>query len=120
MLTLSPLGSGTLLQNGSVGPNVTNFWFHGLTPGTYYEIEVTAALRCMDTARQTVTAQTSKGFPWDCRSESCSMILGHLCQSLSDPALLPAPLPPPPGSCEGWGRSRAGEPASPWKAKWCR
>ncbi|XP_032305178.1 receptor-type tyrosine-protein phosphatase V-like isoform X2 [Coturnix japonica] len=58
-LTLSPLGSGTLLQNGSVGPNITNFWFHGLTPGTYYEIEVTATLRCMDTARQTVTAQTS-------------------------------------------------------------
>lgn len=65
MLTLSPLGSGTLLQNGSVGPNITNFWFHGLTPGAYYEIEVTATLRCMDTARQTVTAQTSKGFPWD-------------------------------------------------------
>lgn len=59
LLTLSPLGSGTLLQNGSVGPNITNFWFHGLTPGAYYEIEVTATLRCMDTARQTVTAQTS-------------------------------------------------------------
>ncbi|XP_040547232.1 receptor-type tyrosine-protein phosphatase V isoform X5 [Gallus gallus] len=59
LLTLSPLGSGTLLQNGSVGPNITNFWFHGLTPGAYYEIEVTATLHCMDTARQTVTAQTS-------------------------------------------------------------
>lgn len=59
LLTLSPLGSGTLLQNGSVGPNITNFWFHGLTPGAYYEIEVTATLHCMDTARQTVTAQTT-------------------------------------------------------------
>ncbi|NXC37731.1 PTPRV phosphatase, partial [Penelope pileata] len=59
LLTLSPLGSGTLLQNGSVGPNVTTFWFHGLTPGTYYEIEVTALLACMDATSQTVTAQTS-------------------------------------------------------------
>lgn len=99
MLTLSPLGSGTLLQNGSVGPNITNFWFHGLTPGAYYEIEVTATLRCMDTARQTVTAQTSKGFPWDCGSDCCSMILGHLCQSLSDPALLYASH----GSWQWWG-----------------
>ncbi|KAM9184859.1 receptor-type tyrosine-protein phosphatase V-like [Mergus octosetaceus] len=58
-LVLSSLGSGTLLQNGSAGPNTTSFWFHGLTPGTYYEIEVTATLACMDTARETVTAQTS-------------------------------------------------------------
>uniref|UniRef100_A0A8B9UNQ9 protein-tyrosine-phosphatase n=1 Tax=Anas zonorhyncha TaxID=75864 RepID=A0A8B9UNQ9_9AVES len=58
-LALSSLGSGTLLQNGSAGPNTTSFWFHGLTPGTYYEIEVTATLACMDTARETVTAQTS-------------------------------------------------------------
>ncbi|OXB72270.1 UNVERIFIED_CONTAM: hypothetical protein H355_003803 [Colinus virginianus] len=50
---------GSLAENGSVGPNVTNFWFHGLTPGTYYEIEVTAALPCMDTATQRVTVQTS-------------------------------------------------------------
>uniref|UniRef100_A0A8B9CEM2 protein-tyrosine-phosphatase n=1 Tax=Anser brachyrhynchus TaxID=132585 RepID=A0A8B9CEM2_9AVES len=59
LLALSSLGSGTLLQNGSAGPNTTSFWFHGLTPGTYYEIEVTATLACMDTARETVTAQTS-------------------------------------------------------------
>jgi len=66
-LTLSSLGSGTPLQNGSAGPNITNFWFHGLTPGMHYEIEVTATLACMETTSQTVTAQTSKGFPRDCR-----------------------------------------------------
>ncbi|XP_039554498.1 receptor-type tyrosine-protein phosphatase V-like isoform X5 [Passer montanus] len=58
-LALSPLGSGMLLQNGSAGPNTTSFWFHGLTPGTRYEIEVTATLACMDTTSQTITAQTS-------------------------------------------------------------
>ncbi|NXJ02412.1 PTPRV phosphatase, partial [Psophia crepitans] len=58
-LALSSLGSGTLLQNGSAGPNITSFWFHGLTPGMRYEIEVTATLACMETTRQTVTAQTS-------------------------------------------------------------
>uniref|UniRef100_A0A8C9MUY5 protein-tyrosine-phosphatase n=1 Tax=Serinus canaria TaxID=9135 RepID=A0A8C9MUY5_SERCA len=58
-LALSPLGSGMLLQNGSAGPNTTSFWFHGLTPGTHYEIEVTATLACMDTTSQTITAQTS-------------------------------------------------------------
>lgn len=66
-LALSSLGSGTPLQNGSAGPNITSFWFHGLTPGTHYEIEVTAMLACTETTRQTVTAQTSKGFPRDCR-----------------------------------------------------
>ncbi|KAF2986991.1 hypothetical protein EK904_003227 [Melospiza melodia maxima] len=60
-LALSPLGSGMLLQNGSAGPNTTSFWFHGLTPGTRYEIEVTATLACRDTTSQTITAQTSKG-----------------------------------------------------------
>ncbi|NXD45022.1 PTPRV phosphatase, partial [Copsychus sechellarum] len=59
LLALSSLGSGTLLQNGSAGPNTTSFWFHGLTPGTRYEIEVTATLTCMDTTSQTITAQTS-------------------------------------------------------------
>ncbi|NWY27684.1 PTPRV phosphatase, partial [Pheucticus melanocephalus] len=58
-LALSPLGSGMLLQNGSAGPNSTSFWFHGLTPGTRYEIEVTATLACRDTTSQTITAQTS-------------------------------------------------------------
>ncbi|XP_041345538.1 receptor-type tyrosine-protein phosphatase V-like [Pyrgilauda ruficollis] len=58
-LALSPLGSDMLLQNGSAGPNTTSFWFHGLTPGTRYEIEVTATLACMDTTSQTITAQTS-------------------------------------------------------------
>ncbi|XP_072774899.1 receptor-type tyrosine-protein phosphatase V isoform X2 [Taeniopygia guttata] len=58
-LALSSLGSGTLLQNGSAGPNATSFWFHGLTPGTRYKIEVTATLACMDTTSQTITAQTS-------------------------------------------------------------
>ncbi|NWS03036.1 PTPRV phosphatase, partial [Motacilla alba] len=58
-LALSLLGSGMLLQNGSAGPNTTSFWFHGLTPGTRYEIEVTATLACMDTTSQTITAQTS-------------------------------------------------------------
>ncbi|NXE13985.1 PTPRV phosphatase, partial [Lophotis ruficrista] len=58
-LTLSSLESGTPLQNGSAGPNITSFWFHGLTPGTRYEIEVTATRACMETASQTVTAQTS-------------------------------------------------------------
>ncbi|NWU68003.1 PTPRV phosphatase, partial [Pterocles burchelli] len=58
-LALSSLGSGTLLQNGSAGPNITSFWFHGLTPGMHYEIEVTATLDCMETTSQTVTAQTS-------------------------------------------------------------
>lgn len=65
-LALSSLGSGTLLQNRSAGPNITSFWFHGLTPGMRYEIEVTATLACMETTRQTVTAQTSKQFPRDC------------------------------------------------------
>uniref|UniRef100_A0A8C5T618 protein-tyrosine-phosphatase n=1 Tax=Malurus cyaneus samueli TaxID=2593467 RepID=A0A8C5T618_9PASS len=60
LLVLSSLGSDTLLQNGSAGANATSFWFHGLTPGTRYEVEVTATLVCMDTAHQTVTAQTSK------------------------------------------------------------
>ncbi|NWV31574.1 PTPRV phosphatase, partial [Grantiella picta] len=59
LLALSSLGPGMLQQNGSAGPNTTSFWFHGLTPGTRYEIEVTATLACMDTASQTVTAQTS-------------------------------------------------------------
>ncbi|XP_057895997.1 receptor-type tyrosine-protein phosphatase V-like, partial [Melospiza georgiana] len=58
-LALSPLGSGMLLQNGSAGPNTTSFWFHGLTPGTRYEIEVTATLACRDTTSQSITAQTS-------------------------------------------------------------
>ncbi|XP_027753905.1 receptor-type tyrosine-protein phosphatase V-like isoform X2 [Empidonax traillii] len=58
-LALSSLGSGRPLQNGSAGPNATNFWFHGLTPGTRYEIEVTASLACMETVSQTITAQTS-------------------------------------------------------------
>ncbi|PKU41122.1 receptor-type tyrosine-protein phosphatase v-like [Limosa lapponica baueri] len=58
-LALSFLGSGTPLQNGSAGPNITSFWFHGLTPGMRYEIEVTATLACMETTSQTVTAQTS-------------------------------------------------------------
>ncbi|XP_064588921.1 receptor-type tyrosine-protein phosphatase V-like isoform X2 [Zonotrichia leucophrys gambelii] len=58
-LALSPLGSGMLLQNASAGPNTTSFWFHGLTPGTRYEIEVTATLACRDTSSQTITAQTS-------------------------------------------------------------
>ncbi|XP_009997936.1 PREDICTED: receptor-type tyrosine-protein phosphatase V-like [Chaetura pelagica] len=48
-----------MLQNGSAGPNVTSFWFYGLTPGTSYKIEVTATLACMETTSQTVTAQTS-------------------------------------------------------------
>ncbi|XP_032936063.1 receptor-type tyrosine-protein phosphatase V-like isoform X1 [Catharus ustulatus] len=59
LLALSSLGSGMLLQNGSAGPNTTSFWFHGLTPGTRYKIEVTATLACMDTTSQTITAQTS-------------------------------------------------------------
>ncbi|NWV64441.1 PTPRV phosphatase, partial [Malurus elegans] len=59
LLALSSLGSDMLLQNGSAGANATSFWFHGLTPGTRYEVEVTATLACMDTAYQTVTAQTS-------------------------------------------------------------
>ncbi|XP_053854303.1 receptor-type tyrosine-protein phosphatase V-like [Vidua macroura] len=58
-LALSSLGSGTLLQNVSAGPNTTSFWFHGLTPGTRYKVEVTATLACMDTTSQTITAQTS-------------------------------------------------------------
>ncbi|XP_017676967.1 PREDICTED: receptor-type tyrosine-protein phosphatase V-like isoform X2 [Lepidothrix coronata] len=58
-LALSSLGSGRPLQNGSAGPNATSFWFHGLTPGTRYEIEVTATLACMETISQTITAQTS-------------------------------------------------------------
>lgn len=66
-LALSSLESGTPLQNGSAGPNITSFWFHGLTPGMRYKIEVTATLACMETTSQTVTAQTSKGFPGDCR-----------------------------------------------------
>ncbi|NWS77381.1 PTPRV phosphatase, partial [Crotophaga sulcirostris] len=57
-LALSSLESGTPLQNGSAGPNITSFWFHGLTPGTRYEVEVTATLACMETTSQTVTAQT--------------------------------------------------------------
>ncbi|NWW71193.1 PTPRV phosphatase, partial [Climacteris rufus] len=59
LLTLSSLESGTLLQNGSAGPNTTSFWFHGLTPGMRYRIEVTATLACRDPASQSVTAQTS-------------------------------------------------------------
>uniref|UniRef100_A0A663LTD2 protein-tyrosine-phosphatase n=1 Tax=Athene cunicularia TaxID=194338 RepID=A0A663LTD2_ATHCN len=59
LLALSSLGSGTPLQNGSAGPNITSFWFHELTPGMRYKIEVTATLPCMKTASQTVTAQTS-------------------------------------------------------------
>ncbi|NXS45569.1 PTPRV phosphatase, partial [Balaeniceps rex] len=59
LLSLSSLGSGTPLQNGSAGPNITSFWFHGLTPGMHYKIEVTAMLACMETISQTVTAQTS-------------------------------------------------------------
>ncbi|KAM6237104.1 receptor-type tyrosine-protein phosphatase V-like isoform 4-T4 [Porphyrio hochstetteri] len=58
-LALSSLGSGMLLQNGSAGPNITSFWFHGLIPGMSYEIEVTATLTCKETTSQTVTAQTS-------------------------------------------------------------
>ncbi|NXU55843.1 PTPRV phosphatase, partial [Turnix velox] len=58
-LTLSPLGSETALQNGSAGPNTTSFWFHGLSPGTVYEVEVTATLSCTETSSQTLTAQTS-------------------------------------------------------------
>ncbi|KAJ7426655.1 hypothetical protein WISP_13897 [Willisornis vidua] len=58
-LALSSLGSGMPLQNVSAGPNATSFWFHGLTPGTRYEIEVTATLVCMETISQTITAQTS-------------------------------------------------------------
>ncbi|NXJ96809.1 PTPRV phosphatase, partial [Corythaixoides concolor] len=58
-LTLFSLGLGTLLQNGSAGTNITSFWFHGLTPGTRYKIEVTATLACMETTSQMVTAQTS-------------------------------------------------------------
>ncbi|NWI92978.1 PTPRV phosphatase, partial [Pitta sordida] len=58
-LALSSLGTGTSLQNVSAGPNTTNFWFHGLTPGTHYEIEVTATLACRETISQTVTAQTN-------------------------------------------------------------
>uniref|UniRef100_A0A8C3QKT0 protein-tyrosine-phosphatase n=1 Tax=Cyanoderma ruficeps TaxID=181631 RepID=A0A8C3QKT0_9PASS len=58
LLGLSSLGSGTLLQNVSAGANTTSFWFHGLTPGTCYEIEVTATLACTDTTSQTITAQT--------------------------------------------------------------
>ncbi|XP_051627597.1 receptor-type tyrosine-protein phosphatase V-like isoform X2 [Manacus candei] len=58
-LALSSLGSSRALQNGSAGPNTTSFWFHGLTPGTHYEIEVTATLACMKTISQTITAQTS-------------------------------------------------------------
>ncbi|KAM9520003.1 receptor-type tyrosine-protein phosphatase V-like isoform 2-T3 [Guaruba guarouba] len=58
-LALSPLGSGTALQNGSAGPNTTSFWFRGLTPGTRYKVEVTATLACMETTSQRVTAQTS-------------------------------------------------------------
>ncbi|KAM6040981.1 receptor-type tyrosine-protein phosphatase V-like isoform 3-T3 [Theristicus caerulescens] len=59
LLALFSLGSGTPLQNGSAGPNITSFWFHGLTPGMRYEIEVTATLACLETTSQTVTAQTS-------------------------------------------------------------
>lgn len=66
-LALSSLGSDAPLQNGSAGPNITSFWFHGLTPGMCYKIEVTAMLACMENASQTVTAQTSKGFPRHCR-----------------------------------------------------
>uniref|UniRef100_A0A8C6JHI7 protein-tyrosine-phosphatase n=1 Tax=Melopsittacus undulatus TaxID=13146 RepID=A0A8C6JHI7_MELUD len=58
-LSLSLPGSGAPLQNGSAGPNITSFWFHGLTPGTRYEVGVTATLACMETTSQTVTAQTS-------------------------------------------------------------
>ncbi|NXI51844.1 PTPRV phosphatase, partial [Chloroceryle aenea] len=57
--SLSSLESSTPLQNGSAGPNITSFWFHGLTPGVFYKIEVTATLACVETTSQTVTAQTS-------------------------------------------------------------
>lgn len=99
-LSLSSLGSGTLLQNGSAGPNTTSFWFHGLTPGTYYEIEVTATLACMDTARETVTAQTSKGFAWDCR------LKGSACFCWGSPRCF--------GGCEAQGG-----PVNPWGG-WAR
>uniref|UniRef100_A0A8C7E9H7 protein-tyrosine-phosphatase n=1 Tax=Nothoprocta perdicaria TaxID=30464 RepID=A0A8C7E9H7_NOTPE len=33
-LALSSLRPDKMLQNRSIGPNSTNFWFHGLTPGT--------------------------------------------------------------------------------------
>nr|XP_009665641.1 PREDICTED: receptor-type tyrosine-protein phosphatase V-like isoform X3 [Struthio camelus australis] len=59
LLALSSLGPDMLLQNRSVGPNSTSFWFHGLTPGTCYKIEVTATLACMGITSQTVTGQTS-------------------------------------------------------------
>ncbi|NXF87610.1 PTPRV phosphatase, partial [Eubucco bourcierii] len=59
LLALFSLGSGTLLQNGSAGPNTTSFWFHGLTPGTHYRIEVKATLTCMGITIQRLTAQTS-------------------------------------------------------------
>ncbi|NXA54303.1 PTPRV phosphatase, partial [Nothocercus julius] len=58
-LALSSLRPEKLLQNRSIGPNNTSFWFHGLTPGTCYKVEVTATLACMDITSQTVTGQTS-------------------------------------------------------------
>ncbi|NXA42281.1 PTPRV phosphatase, partial [Eudromia elegans] len=58
-LALSSLRPDKLLQNRSIGPNSTSFWFHGLTPGTYYKVEVTATLACMDITSQIVTGQTS-------------------------------------------------------------
>ncbi|XP_064029783.1 receptor-type tyrosine-protein phosphatase V-like isoform X2 [Pogoniulus pusillus] len=59
LLALFSLGSGTLLQNGSAGPNTTSFWFRGLTPGTRYRVELKATLACVGTTSQGLTAQTS-------------------------------------------------------------
>lgn len=63
LLALFSLGSGTLLQNGSAGPNATSFWFRGLSPGTHYRVELKVTLACMGTASQGLTAQTSKECP---------------------------------------------------------
>ncbi|NWY03882.1 PTPRV phosphatase, partial [Nothoprocta ornata] len=56
---LSSLRPDKILQNKSIGPNSTNFWFHGLTPGTSYKIDMTATLACMGITSQTVIGQTS-------------------------------------------------------------
>ncbi|NXS56833.1 PTPRV phosphatase, partial [Brachypteracias leptosomus] len=90
-LALSSLGSDTPLQNGSAGPNITSFWFHGLTPGTSYEIEVTATLACMETTSQKVTAQTS---PSPVHNLSLS--------SGGDSATLRAAWAPAPGQRDGY------------------
>ncbi|NWV14278.1 PTPRV phosphatase, partial [Ptilonorhynchus violaceus] len=79
LLALSSLGPGTLLQNGSAGPNTTSFWFHGLTPGTRYRIEVTATLACRDSTSQSVTAQTSKGSP--AHDVACRELRGAKCHA---------------------------------------